>query len=107
MSEIDASQFHLHQLQRTQKQPDQLDIRFDAGMPIQLGTQLYRFPCGIETGRQSVDDGSAVTKPDDTRSIEQMRINARDLRGDVCTQPHRAPGQLINQLEGPQGQVRT
>ena len=41
----------------------------------------------------------AITQSSHSLTVEQMRIDSRDLWRYIRTQPERAPGQLIDQLE--------
>ena len=46
--------------------------------------------------------GAAVAQTVDARTMEQVGVDARDLRRDVGTDAQRAAGCLVHQLEGTQ-----
>ncbi len=65
--------------------------------PICRGSRLAEMVAG-RVCRRAI----AVTQAGHTLMVEQVGIDARSLRRDVGTHPHGPPGQLVNQLEGPQ-----
>ena len=50
-------------------------------------------------------DAAGIAEPGHARLVQQMRVDARDLRRDVGAQTHAAPGDLVDQLEGAQIQI--
>ena len=65
-----------------------------------FSTQLEGFACGMGAVRLRVQNGTAIAKTCHTLTVQQVRINAGNLRRGVGTQSHHAARQLIHQLEG-------
>jgi len=82
-----------------------LDVALDAGMPVDLGTDLERLASRSQLAWTRMQHRPAVTQSRDTLPIEQVRIDARDLRCHISPKAHRAPGQLVDQFEGAQIEV--
>ena len=56
-------------------------------------------------GGQGVQNAARVAQARDARAVEQVRVDARHLRGDVRAHPQQPARQLIDQLEGLQVQI--
>jgi hypothetical protein len=59
----------------------------------------------VQTARARVQHVAGVAEARDALAVQQVRVDARDLRRDVGAQAQRAARQLIDQLEGAQPQV--
>jgi hypothetical protein len=105
MAEIDLRGCDSSLPQGVEHQPLHLDIAFESAVTEQLRAHLHRFARTVARKRQCMHDTARVTQPCHPFAIEQMRIDARRLRGDVGAQPQHATVQLIDQLEGAQVQV--
>src|SRR5690606_32745675 len=86
--------------QRLAQQRLDLEIRRDGTLPVQLRADLDQFPRRARACRPRVEHAAAITEPRDSLAVEQVRIDARNLRRDVGANAERSPGELIHQLEG-------
>jgi hypothetical protein len=71
---------------------------------VNLRAELHRLARGVRTVGARVQHGAAVAKAGDPPAIEQVGVDARDLRGGVGADAEHAAGQLVDQLEGLQPQ---
>jgi len=104
MSELQC--FHATHRQPLKHQHQNLKVGLDSGLTIQLGTDLDRFTRAMKAIRLGVQHAAGVTQPIHRIGRQQVRIDARHLRRDVGAHAHQPPGQLVNQLEGLEVEVR-
>ena len=69
-------------------------------MAVNFGAQLQRFARGVRSGRPCVQHRAAIAKAGDTCAVEQMGVNAGNLRRAVSAQTHHAARDLVHQFEG-------
>ena len=105
VADIEMNPAYARRLQRTQHQHLDLDVAFQAGMAVNLRTDLHRLAGAQQARGLRVQHRARVTQPRDALAIEQMRIDARHLRRNVCAQAQHPAGQLVHQLEGLQVEV--
>ena len=75
-------------------------VGFKTGMAVDFDTELQGLARRVQAVRPRVQNRSAIAKPGNSDTVEQMRIDACDLRGGIGAQPEAAPRKLIDQLEG-------
>jgi hypothetical protein len=73
--------------QRAQQQLDHLEVGLGAGVTVELGAHLQRLAGGQRAGRSGMQHAAGVAQPHDARAVEQVRVDARDLRRDVARRP--------------------
>jgi len=73
-------------------------------VPIDLATQLQRLAASLRTGGAGVQHRAAVTQPGHAVAVEQVGIDARDLRGGIGADAQCATGELVDELERAQVQ---
>ena len=86
--------------QAIERQLQNFQIGFGAGMTVNLGTQLQRFTRGVRARRTGVQNRAAIAKTGQTRAAKQMGVDAGHLGGGVGAQAQRATRELVHQLEG-------
>ncbi|MCY1426586.1 hypothetical protein D9M71_424090 [compost metagenome] len=96
---------HIGQLQHGQHQADHLDVADRAGVAVQLGTELDRAARSRQRPRQSVQHAAGIAQAARPFTTQGVRIDARDLRGDVGTKAHLPTRLRVNNLERAQIQV--
>ena len=69
-------------------------------MSVNLCAKLQRLARGMRAVWPGMQHRTAIAQARDTLAIEQMRVDTRHLLRGIGTQPHHAPRNLINQLEG-------
>ena len=74
-------------------------------MAVDLGTELQRLTRRMQPRRAGVQYRPAVAKARHTVAIEQMRVDARNLRRGVGPNAEGSPTELIDELEGLQPQL--
>jgi hypothetical protein len=67
---------------------------------VNFGTELQRFPRGVQARRACVQHRPAVTQACNALPIQQVGIDSGNLGGGVSTHTHGVPAELINKLEG-------
>ena len=77
-------------LQAVQCQGQHLQIGLQAGVAINLGTELQWLARSVGAARAGMQYRAAIAKPGDPRAVQQMGINARHLRCAVGPQAHHA-----------------
>ena len=105
MADVDARRRHLGQAQHLGEQAQDLDVGLDAGVAVELGAELQRLAGASERGRQRVQHAAAVAQARHAAAVEQVGVDARDLRRHVGAHAHAAAGELVDQLEGAQLEV--
>ena len=102
VSQVDVDARDARDLQRRDHQPHDLDVGLQARVPVELGADLDRLAHLGHARGHGVQDASAVAQARDSLAIQQVRVDARDLRGVVGAHPEHAPRELVDQLEGGQ-----
>ena len=87
-------------LQAVERQALHLDVGFEPGVAVDLGAELQRLARRMRAVGPGVQHRAAVAQARHARAVEQVRVDARDLRRGVGAQAHAAAGQLVDQLEG-------
>lgn len=68
-------------------------------MAVNFGTELQRLAGGMRGTGTGMQDRPTVAQACHTTAIEQVGINAGNLRCAVGAQPHHAARELVNQFE--------
>ncbi|MNJ76575.1 hypothetical protein D3C77_738870 [compost metagenome] len=76
-------------------------------MTVDLGADLQQLAAGQQVRRTGVQHVAAIAQAGHAGAVQQVRINARDLRSHVGPHTQSAPCQLINQLASAQIQIAT
>ena len=97
---VDGEIAHPRGLQAIEREQQGLEVRLQTRVAIDLGAELQRLARGMRAIGPRVQHGAAVAKPRDALAIEQVRVDARDLRRGVRAQAHHPPGELVDELEG-------
>ncbi|MCC2636251.1 MAG: hypothetical protein K0S48_4137, partial [Ramlibacter sp.] len=107
----DARVGHVHRertdlggLQAVQRQQQGLEVGFEAGVAVDLRAELHRLAGGMGAVGAGVQHRAAVAQAGDALAIEQVGIDAGDLRRGVGADAEHAAGELVDQLEGLQPQ---
>ena len=95
------------QTQRVEHQLLDFQIRFETRVTVDFRADLDLLARGVQAARTRMRDVARIAKTRHALAIQQVRVDARDLRRDVRAQTERAPGQLIDELEGAQIQIVT
>jgi len=69
-------------------------------VPVDLGTELQRLTRCVNTGRSRVQNGAAVAQAGNAGAIQQVGVDAGDLRGAVGADAKRSATELVDELEG-------
>ena len=85
--------------QTVERQQQHLDIGLQAGVPVDLGTELQRLAGGVGTIGSGMKHGAAVAQSGNAVPVQQVRIDASNLRRGVGSQSHRAARKLVDQFE--------
>ena len=96
----DGAALEMGGTQAIERQQQHLGVGFEPGVAVDLGAELQRLAGGMRAVGPDVDDRAAIAQPRDTLPVQQVCIDARDLRRGVGAQAHAAPGQLVDQFEG-------
>jgi hypothetical protein len=72
---------------------------------VELGADLDRLAHLGHARGDRVQDAAAIAKPRHALAVEQVRVDARDLRRVVGAHAHHAAGELVDQLEGGEVEV--
>jgi hypothetical protein len=102
IAQVEKQPFDTGGTQAVERQILDLEIGFEAGMAVELGAELQRLAGRLQARRARVDHGAAIAKPSHAGAVQQVGVNARDLRRRVGAQPERAAAGLVDQLEGAQ-----
>lgn len=96
----DDRALHAGCVQAIEPEAQDLGIGFEPRMAVDLGAELERLARRVRAVGPGVHHRAAVAEPRHAAAVEQVRVDARDLRRGVGAQAHAAPGQLVDQLEG-------
>ena len=88
------------QAQHFQHQRDDLHVRLDAGVAVELGTELRRIAGLQRPFGPCLQHGSEVAQPHRAVAPQLVGIDPCGLGGDIGTHPHQPAAELIRQLEG-------
>ncbi len=102
IAEVDQRCADAGRSQAVEGELDDLEVGLEPGVAVDLGAELQRFARSLHAGRAGVQHRAAVAQAGDTLAVEQVRIDARDLRRRVGTHTQHAPAGLVDQLEGAQ-----
>ena len=105
VTEIQRDAVKTRRLQRGQHQMDDLDIRRNAVIPIQLRTQLYRRTGSLRSLRTGMQNRPRVAQACHGLLGQTVRVDARHLRRNVCAHAQRATAQLVSKFKGEQVEV--
>ena len=86
--------------QAVERQVLDLKVSLQACMTISLGTKLQRLSTGVQPLRARVQHRSAIAQARQPLPVQQMRVDARNLRRGISPHAQRPSAQLIDQLEG-------
>ncbi|CFN69881.1 Uncharacterised protein [Bordetella pertussis] len=105
MAQVQAGIAHAGGGQRVHDQLDDFQVGLEAGMAVDFGADLQQFAARQQVGRTRVQDAAAVAQARHAGTVEQMGVDARDLRGHIRAYAQGATGQLVDQLAGAQIQI--
>ncbi len=105
MAEVQPGIAHAGDRDGFQHQLDDFEVRLETGMAVDFGADLQQLAAGQQVGRTGMQHVAAVAQAGDAGAVEQVRVDARDLRGHVGAHAQGAAGQLIDQLAGAQVQI--
>ncbi len=91
--------------QRIEHQRLDFEIGFEAGVAVDLGADLDLLAGRVQSARTRVQHVARVTQARHALPVQQMRVDARDLRRNVGAQAERAARQLVDELEGAQVEI--
>ncbi len=74
-------------------------------MAVDLGTDLQRLARDVEAARPRMQHRAGVAQARHAGPVQQVGVDAGNLRRNIGAQADRAAGQLIDQLEGLQIQI--
>ena len=77
----------------------------DARLAEELGADLHDLARHAGRRRRRAQDAARIAEPGDAGVVQQVRIDARDLRRDVGAHAEQAPGERIDDLERLQVEV--
>ena len=86
--------------QAVERQVLDLEVGLQPGVAVDLGAELQRLARGVDAGRPGVQHRPAVAQPRDAGAIQQVRVDARDLRRAVGAQAEGPAAELVDELEG-------
>ena len=92
-------------LQRRDHQLHDLDIGFQPRVAVELGADLDGLAHLGHARGHGVQHAAAIAQPRDALPVEEMRVDARDLRRVVGADSHHAARQLVDELEGGEVEV--
>ena len=87
-------------VQALEHQVEDLEVGLEAGVAVDLGAELQRLARRAGAAGARVQHRPAVAQPGHAAAVQQVRVDARDLRRAVGAQAERAAAQLVDQLEG-------
>src|SRR5712692_1641709 len=105
VADVEARAAHLRRGERLAQQPLHLEVGLDAAVPEDLGADLDRLARGAGARRPRMQHRAAIAEPRHALAVEEVRVDARDLRRDVGAQTHHPARELVHHLEGAQLQV--
>ncbi len=91
--------------QREDRQFEDFGVGRNARCAIELRTHLQRLAHGQWMLRPRVQHAAGVAQPRSARPVEDVRVDAGDLRRRIRAQPQHAAARLVDQLEGAQVEV--
>ena len=104
VTEVDHRGLDAGRLQPVEREFDHLEVGLEPAVAVDLGAELQRLSRRVHARRPGVQNRTAVAQARHALAVEQVRIDARDLRRRVGTHAQRAPAELVDQLEGAQVQ---
>ncbi|MOA14248.1 hypothetical protein D3C78_1343380 [compost metagenome] len=107
MAQVQTGVTNTSNRHRFQHELDDFQIGFKTGMTVDLGADLQQLAAGQQVRRTGVQHVAAIAQAGHAGAVQQVRINARDLRSHVGPYTQSAPRQLINQLASAQIQIAT
>ncbi|MNI32990.1 hypothetical protein D3C85_852830 [compost metagenome] len=107
MAQVQTGVAHPGDRHGFQHKLDDFQVGFKTCMTVDLGTNLQQLAAGQQISRASVQHITAIAQAGYAGAVQQVRINARDLRSHVGPHTQSAPCQLINQLASAQIQIAT
>ena len=105
MAQVQAHGIEARQRQRGQRELLNFRIRFETGVTINFGTDLQWLAGGVQPDRAGMQDAACVAQSRHRITIQQMRIDPRDLGRHVGPQANGSARQLVDQLEGTQVEI--
>ena len=96
---------HARRGERREHQGDDFAVAGDAGLAIELGADLHDFARLRDAGRERAQHAAGVAQSRQAGFVQQMGVDARDLRRDVGAHAEQAAGQRIDDLERLQFEV--
>ena len=91
--------------ERRQQQLHHFAVGGDAGVPVQLAADLHHLAGIAGSGGRGMQHAPRVAEARDAGFVEQVGIDARDLRRGVRPQPQHPAGKRIDHLERLQVEV--
>ena len=74
-------------------------------MAVDLSADLERLARAVHPARQRVQHASGITQARHSAAVQEMRVDARDLRRDVRAHAQHAARKLVDELERPEVQI--
>jgi hypothetical protein len=107
MAEVEVQARDAGRRQRRQQERDDLAVTFDAGLAEELGAELDHLARRAARRGARAQHAAGVAQPRDARRVEEMRVDARDLRRDVGAQREHPARERVHHLERLQLEVAT
>ncbi|MCY1536780.1 hypothetical protein D9M68_722500 [compost metagenome] len=105
MAKIQPRIAHAGDGHRFQHELDDFQVGLRAGMAVDLGADLQQLAAGQQIRRTGMQHVAAIAQAGDARAVQQVRVDARDLRSHVSAHAQRAAGQLVDQFARTQIQI--
>ena len=96
---------HPRRVQRRQQQAENFPVGCDAGVAVQLGADLQHFARLRHAGGHGTQHTPRIAQPRHAGLVEQVRVDARDLRSHIRAYTEQASGERVGQLEGLQLEI--
>ena len=105
MAEIEVQSTGARTRERRQQELHDLTVRCRACVSVQLTADLHDLARSARSACSGTQHASGVAKTRDAGFIEEVRIDARDLRRGVCAYAKHPAGQRVDHLERLQFEV--
>ena len=105
MSEVDRHPIEARSPQRRHGDLEHFEVGCWTGGAIQFGPDLQGLAHRERVLWPRVQDTARVAEPGDTRAIQDVRVDARDLRRRISAQSEHAAARLVHEFEGAQIEI--
>src|SRR5205823_14727950 len=102
VADVEAQVGESCELERIAQELLHFKVGVDVRGAVDLGADLQRLARRARGRGPRVEHAAAVAQAGHAFAIQEVRIDARDLRGDVGAHAHHAAGDLVDHLEGAQ-----